>query len=364
MLLSDGFGSVGGIAKFNRDFLVALDASSAFERIQVLPRAISEPLVETIPEFVVYDRKAARGKLYFMLRLAIHALHDGRIDLVICGHIHLIPAAWLMARLRGARLILIVHGLEAWTPSRKRVNNWLVQHVDAFIAVSKFSAERFGKWSGLSMEQAFILPNSVDLKKFRPQNRDASLTKRYGLKSSKVILTVGRLVSEERQKGFDPVIEVMPELTKRFPNLKYLIVGSGGDLNRLEAKVKKLGLSNCVIFTGYVSESEKTAHYNLADVYVMPSRGEGFGIVLLEAAACGLPIVGSQVDGSHEALLDGKLGHLVDPGDRHHLIETISSELEHESSRPRIDAINTFSTERFQTRVEAWCYAQLKAVFG
>ena len=147
------------------------------------------------------------------------------------------------------------------------------------------------------------------------------MIERYGLKSSKVILTVGRLASEERHKGFDEVIEVMPQLIKRFPNLKYLIVGGGGDRQRLEAKVAKLGLSNCVIFTGYVPEDEKAAHYNLADVYVMPSRGEGFGIVLLEAAACGVPIVGSQVDGSREALLDGKLGRLVDPDDRHRLIE-------------------------------------------
>ena len=364
MLLTDGFGSVGGIAKFNRDFLVALDASGVFERVQALPRAILEPIAENAPEFVVYDRKAARGKLAFMLRVAIHALRDRRIDLVICGHIHLLPAAWLLARLRGVRLILIVHGIEAWSPSRKHLANWLSRHVDAFIAVSRLSAERFIKWSGLSMDQAFILPNSVDLDKFRPQTPDARLIERYGLKSSKVILTVGRLASEERHKGFDEVIEVMPQLIKRVPNLKYLIVGGGGDRQRLEAKVAKLGLSNRVIFTGYVPEDEKAAHYNLADVYVMPSRGEGFGIVLLEAAACGVPIVGSQVDGSREALLDGKLGRLVDPDDRHRLIETITNALEHGSSRLRSDTINTFSTERFKTRVEAWCGAQMKAVFG
>ena len=75
-----------------------------------------------------------------------------------------------------------------------------------------------------------------------------------------------------------------------------------------------MGLSDRVIFTGYIPESEKIAHYNLADVYVMPSTGEGFGIVLLEAVACGVPVVGSRVDGSREALLDGQLGRLVDPG--------------------------------------------------
>ena len=186
-----------------------------------------------------------------------HTWPDRRVDLVICGHIHLLPAAWLLARLCGARLALIIHGIEAWTPSRKRLANWLARRVDAFISVSKYSAERFMQWSKRSMDQAFILPNCVDLDRFRPQPRDARLVERYGLQSSKVILTVGRLASTERYKGFDQVIELMPQLIKRLSNMKYLIVGDGDDRCRLEEKVEAMGLSNCVIFTGYIPESEK-----------------------------------------------------------------------------------------------------------
>src|SRR5262245_59064477 len=103
MLLTDGFGGYGGIAKFNRDFLEALAGSGVFERVHAIPRIIPESIAGTIPECVVYDYKAARGKMAFILRLAVHGLWDGRIDLVICGHIHLLPAAWLLARFRGAR---------------------------------------------------------------------------------------------------------------------------------------------------------------------------------------------------------------------------------------------------------------------
>src|SRR5262249_14794523 len=159
-----------------------------------------------------------------------------------CGHIHLLPAAWLLARLWGARLALIIHGIEAWTPSRKRLANWLTHRVDTFIAVSKYSAERYIQWSKQSMDRAVILPNCVDLNRFRPEHRDMHLVERYGLHSSKVILTVGRLASTERYKGFDQVIDLMPYLTKRLPNIKYLVVGDGDDRRRLEQKTEALGL--------------------------------------------------------------------------------------------------------------------------
>ena len=125
MLLTDGFGGLGGIAKFNRDFLQALDGCGLVERVHALPRKIPSPIEEPIPEMVVYDRKAARGKAAFLLRVAAHAWRDRRTDLLVCGHIHLLPVAWLLARLRGARLALIIHGIEAWQPSRKILANWL-----------------------------------------------------------------------------------------------------------------------------------------------------------------------------------------------------------------------------------------------
>jgi phosphatidyl-myo-inositol dimannoside synthase len=359
MLLTDGFGGFGGIAKFNRDFLQALDGCALVERVQAVPRVIVEPIKKrAIPEAVIYDRKAAGGKAAFMLRVGAHLCRASRMDLVICGHINMLPVAWLLARHRAARLVLIIHGLEAWEPSRMRLTRQFARTVDAFISVSRISAERFTRWSKVLPERGFILPNCVDLNLFKPQQRDATLVERYGLQSSKIILTVGRLAAQEQYKGFDAVIEVMPQLVKRFPNLKYLIVGAGSDRPRLEAKAKALEMSDNVVFTGYVSESEKVAHYNLADAYVMPSFGEGFGIVLIEAAACGIPVVGSRDDGSREALLEGRLGHLVDPRSPHELLQAVSAVLENGLPGRRIDAIDIFSTQKFRARVADWCSAQ------
>ena len=311
-----------------------------------------------MPESIVYDRRAARGKIAFLQRLGSHLWARQPINLVICGHINLLPAAWLFAHAQGARLALIIHGVEAWT-ARDVWSSRIVRSVDAFIAVSRYSAEKFSAWSKTPMDRGFILPNCVDLDHFRPGHRDPKLIERYSLKSTKVILTVGRLAYHERHKGFDEVIEVLPQLIGIFPNLKYMIVGDGPDRKRLENKAKTYGVSGSVIFTGRIPESEKVAHYNLADAYVMPSSGEGFGIVLIEAAACGIPIVGSSVDGSREALLDGRLGRLVRPDNRSELVAAVTKLLLQETRNKRIDAVETFSADNFRIRVSDWLNQQL-----
>jgi phosphatidylinositol alpha-1,6-mannosyltransferase len=359
MLLTDGFGGIGGIAKFNRDFLQALDGCESVERVHAQPRLIPRDIEEVVPEAVVYDRRAAVGKTAFMRRLGAHVWGRGHVDLLICGHLYLLPAAWLLARLQGARLALIIHGIEAWSPSPKGLANRLARNVDSFISVSRYSAELFTRWSKVPMDRAYILPNCVDLSQFHPRDKELTLVDRYGLQSSNVIMTMGRLASQERYKGFDETIEIMPELIKRFPTVKYLIVGDGPDRSRLESKAAALQLSEKVIFTGYIPESEKVDHYNLADAYVMPSMGEGFGIVLIEAAACGVPVVGSGADGSREALLDGRLGQLVDPKRPDELLRAVRAALEITHPRRRIDAIDIFSKQNFHARVADWCRRQI-----
>ena len=123
MLLTDGFGGFGGISRFNRDFLSALNVCPLVERVYALPRIISDPIEEPIPEAVVYERRAARGRVSYALAVIRHALRGPRADLVICGHINLLPLAWAAARLARARLALVIHGYEAWAPSSHRLSN-------------------------------------------------------------------------------------------------------------------------------------------------------------------------------------------------------------------------------------------------
>src|SRR5215203_256732 len=103
MLLTDAYGGFGGIAKFNRDFLRALDRCQVIDRVFAVPRLIRERIdEERLPEAINYDRAAAKSKAAFIRRLAAHVTRRGRIDLVVCGHINLLPAAAILAWLKRA----------------------------------------------------------------------------------------------------------------------------------------------------------------------------------------------------------------------------------------------------------------------
>jgi glycosyltransferase involved in cell wall biosynthesis len=140
-------------------------------------------------------------------------------------------------------------------------------------------------------------------------------------------------------------------LSEKIPDLVYLVCGEGPDRDRLETKATGLGVRDRVIFTGFVPEERKTDYFRIADAYVMPSRGEGFGIVFLEAMACGIPVMGSTLDGSREALLGGELGVLANPDDPSNVVSSILSTL----SRPRgvPEGLARFSLKEYQSRVAA-----------
>jgi glycosyltransferase involved in cell wall biosynthesis len=296
---------------------------------------------------------AAAGKVAFALRAAACLVRREPVDIILCGHRNLLPVAWGLARLKGVRLVLVIHGVEAWTPGRSRVLNWLAGRIDALISVSRVSAQRFCAWSRFPIEDVTILPNCVDFDRFRPQPKNAALLERHALGQGPVIMTVGRILANERYKGFDEVLAAMPRLLVHYPTMKYLIVGDGSDRVRLEEKVRAMGLGEAVVFAGRIAEIEKVAYYNLADAYVMPSSGEGFGIVLIEALACGVPVVGSSIDGARDALLGGELGRLVDPTDTDALVDAIAAALAQGRGK-RAAGLDVYSEHQFKARVSAW----------
>jgi len=347
-LITDGFGSSGGIAKFNRDLITALAADARVSRVVAVPRLMpGNP--ESIPDRVDYLTDALGGKASYLWTLLSMLRRAKRFDLIVCGHLNLLPVAVLAKWISGAPLVLAIHGIEAWRPSASWLVNLATQRIDAYVSVSRLSGQRFEAWSKLNSIRSWILPNCVEPANFGMGKKDSGLLRKYGLEEKKVIVTCGRLESRERYKGIDEVIEVLPVLANKIPDVAYLVMGDGDDRDRLSRKARDLGVSDRVVFAGYVPEHQKADHYRLGDVYAMPSRGEGFGIVFLEAMACGLPVVGSAIDGGREALRGGELGILVNPDAKNELVHAIVLALSRSRSVP--DGLNYFSRENFSIRV-------------
>lgn len=311
-LISDAFGGHGGIAKFNRDLLKALCVYTECKEVVAIPRLVQNS-IEPIPSKLTYVTEGLNGKWKYLATTLKYITIRKKFDLVVCGHVNLMPIAFLAKIIVRAPLLLFMHGIDVWQPTKNILTNYIVRYTDGFVSVSNLTKDRFLDWARVDAEKGFILPNTIDFDQFKPGKKPSNLLDRYGLRGKKVLMTLGRLVSKERCKGFDQVLELLPDMTRDDSGISYLIAGDGADRRRLEEKVRSLGIGNFVRFAGLIPESEKVDHYRLADVYVMPSRGEGFGIVFLEAMACGIPVVASKVDGGREALRDGKLGILVDP---------------------------------------------------
>ena len=253
------------------------------------------------------------------LKFARQCMADGiKNDLVILSHVNLLPVGYLIKLFSPkTRLVLIAHGIEVWKNFyglRKR----MLFKCDKILSVSKYTKGVIEHLNHFPQEKIQVLNNCLDpfLEVPVPKEKDAGLLKKYHLeKSDLVLMTLTRLASGERYKGYDMVIESLPELKRSHPGLKYLVIGKYDDKekSRLDVLVEKAGLQQQVIFTGFVPDEELGDHFNLSDIYIMPSEKEGFGIVFIEAMYYNKPVIAGNKDGSADALLDGRLGLLVNP---------------------------------------------------
>jgi phosphatidylinositol alpha-1,6-mannosyltransferase len=292
-LVTDAFGGRGGIAQYNRDFLSAVAPGTA---LRILPRHAPDSATDLPGDAV--QAPARPGRVVFAVGALLDALRH-RPDVVFCGHVYMAPLAAMIARLSGARLIVQTHGIEAW-PRPSRWVRWAVESADLVLAVSRYTRAQVLSWAAIAPERVAVLPNTVS-EVFTPGDRDAA-RRRFGLGNQRVLLTVGRLAASERYKGQDRVIETLPMLIAAGHDVLYVIAGVGDDRPRLEMLACDASVSDRVRFLGAVSVKELPDLYRAADVFVMPSTGEGFGIAFLEALASGRPVVGSAACGAVDPL--------------------------------------------------------------
>ncbi len=223
---------------------------------------------------------------------------------------------------------LIAHGIEVWRPLNFIKRAFLKRRCDKIICVSNFTKQQMIARHQSDPGKCIVLNNAVDpfIKLPDTFEKPEYLLNRYGLSpSNQVIFTLTRLASSEQYKGHEQVIKAVGGLKRTFPGIKYVLSGQYDSIEeiRIRSLINKYDVNDEVILTGFLNESELTDHFLLADLFVLPSKKEGFGIVFVEALACGLPVICGNADGSTDAIKDGQLGTAINVDDLTELQNTI-----------------------------------------
>ncbi len=356
------FSGEGGIQSYVKDILTAYgDLASNHQRgaqVLLLRDGLDcENPFEGNPAFRFHYLKTL-PPMWGRVRLAVTLLNQlilHRPRRVFCGHINLAPLIQALCQPLGIPYTVLTYGKEVWEPLPGMAQKAL-QTANRIWTISRYSRDRTCEGNGLQPHQFDLLPCAVDAEQFTPGPQPPELVERYGLAGFKVLMTVARLWSGDIYKGVDVTIRSLPYIAQKIPDVKYLVIGRGDDRPRLEALAQELGVSDRVVFAGFVPTAELNAHYRVADAYIMPSQ-EGFGIVYLEAMACGKPVLSGDADGSADPLQDGKLGWQVPHRDPQAVAAACIEMLRGEDRRCdgnwlRQETLGEFGTDAFTARVK------------
>ena len=350
----EGFG--GGITAFSRELAVAVKALHGAPML--FGKLDLNRTWENLPLWGAGSYPEQFRTAGFAAGVVLAALRH-QPTCILSTHLNFGPVAHFLKRFRGIPYTLVAHGIDVHSglsPSRLKA----LQNADQIIAVSEWTRQRVLELGGMDESSVRVLPNTYDDSRFVVGGRPENLVRRYHLDDGeKVILTVARLDQGEGYKGYDRILQALPAIRESSGRVRYLIAGRGDDRPRLETMARDLGVSAAVTFTGFVPDEELPDHYRLADVFAMPSTGEGFGIVFLEAMGCGTPVLGGNRDGSVDALNGGKLGLLVDPTSVDAIAGGLISLLKRQGPAPWFNRVllskavkAVYGRESFRRRVE------------
>ena len=279
-------------------------------------------------EFVFTGCDRAKG------RFVVTALQAARrkAKLVLAAHPNLGPVVQAM-RFVAPRMkrIICTHGIDVWEPLGG-LRRHALSHANLVLAPSRDTADYVASRQGVKRERIRVLPWALDPQFEALLAANPRTAPPPGFPAGRVILTVGRWLATERYKGMDTLITALPRLLTRWPELQLVLVGTGDDHAWLEDLTEKNGVHRHVHFLTGLSYSELAACYSACELFALPSKGEGFGLVYLEAMACGKPVIGGAHGGAPEIIDDGVSGYLVPHGDPIHLatcIETLLADPAH-----------------------------------
>lgn len=285
---------IGGIEKYNRDFIESLNKAGALVYL------------------VTRNKGGLLAKISFVLRVLI-AIPRVRPDFICCAHLNFSPLCLFINLLLQIPYTLALYGIEI--PNIKDSTKIkAVSNAFLLITISEYARSLILEKIPSLTGKIYMLPSAVDGSIFKIKDKSLNLQIKHGLEKRPTILSLARLSTKEH-KGQDRVIQALHLVLKEVPDAVYLLVGGGID-TRVSALMHRYPeLKDHVIFTGPVTNDQRVDYYNLADLYILPSKFEGFGIVFIESLACGVPVIASDGYGCREGLLNQELGIVIPPDD-------------------------------------------------
>lgn len=288
-------------------------------------------------------------------RAVRRVVRDNQVGQLHCGR--LLPEgwiAWLMKKSHGLPYVCYVHGEETNYGVASRELAWMMRRVirsaDYLIANSRNTARVLRDGWGLSEEKVKILNPGVDLERFVPAARDEAVRAELDWGDRPVVMTVGRL---QRRKGQDQLIRALPRIRQAVPDVLYAIVGDGADREYLQQLIVEHDVADHVQMLGEIDDEQMIQCYQQCDLFALPNRDvdgdfEGFGMVLLEAQACGRPVLAGDSGGTSETMRVGETGRIVPCDHPDPLADAVGELLSDEELRQKMGrAARSWVTARF-----------------
>lgn len=277
------------------------------------------------------------------------ALLTDSADVRLLDHVGIGRVPGMLPALFTPRYLLFIHGVEIWNNSRADYLR-TAQKAEMLIVNSEFTAKKVLKRSSEMPDMRVCWPGKD--RALPESTAQASMGEAHG---PHAMLIVGRLSASQRHKGHDHLLEALPEIIGRVPDAQLVITGRGDDKARLEEKARQLGVAHNVTFTGWVDDLQLHELYRQCALFVMPSEGDGFGMVFLEAMMHSKPCVGLKTGSAAEVLEEGKTGILVDREDRTVMAQQISELLLDKAQR---EQMGKAGYERYQAHFTAKHYSE------
>ncbi len=303
LMVPDIFAGEGGIARIMRLYLKALcdlaEADDEVGYVSLNDRPGDELRADRYANARLRQRVSSdRQKLRFIGAFLWHGVGSDR---VVCGHLHHLVVVWFLGLLRpGMPYYLVAHGIEMWRPYGL-LEKLSLRGARRVFCISEYTRRQMLRFDPkLNPERLVILPNTF-APWFSTPPADWTVTK-PGF--SPRILVVSRLVATDPYKGVDLMIEAMPAIIGQFPGAMLRIVGGGDDEPRLRRLAMSLAVESVVHFTGIIDDAALRSEYAACDIFALPSRKEGFGLVYLEAMTYGKPCIAARAGGAPEVVGD------------------------------------------------------------